>query len=368
MRGKAVVAVATMAGMVLMAGGRTAACLAASPAAADPAAIGPSLSTAITAGVIVHKGQTATVRYRADGPAGGAVTMDVVVVDAAGRVVRTLVQDRPAAVGVAQTWHGRIGLATGRYVLVAHARDAAGRPESRATPAVLEVLKAPAPQVPSAGARRAAFAWAARRAGRVAAAVVDSRGRLYGYQEWEPFTSASVVKAMLLVAYLRGHDTVSAPMRGVLARMIDYSDNAAADVVYGSVGRGGLERLARLTGMRGFRATGAWITTQVTAADLARFFRDMHAWVPPHHRHLADWLLGHVTPYQSWGIPAAAVPLGYRVYFKPGWLGAWVLANEAARVERDGLRLGLAVFTDGNPAPDYGKETIAGVTERLLRR
>lgn len=74
-----------------------------------------------------------------------------------------------------------------------------------------------------------------------------------------------------------------------------------------------------------------------------------------------------MTPSQRWGIPAAAVPRGYRVYFKPGWLGAWVLANEATRLEGHRVRLGLAFFTDGNPYSSYGKETIAGVTLRLLR-
>lgn len=202
----------------------------------------------------------------------------------------------------------------------------------------------------------------------MAVAVVDSRGRLYGYHAWDGFTSASVVKAMLLVAYLRGHDTVSPAMRGVLTRMIEDSDNDAADAVYAVVGRGGLERLARLTGMKGFHTTGAWITTRVTAADLALFFRDMHTWLPSRHRSFADDLLSHITPYQCWGIPAAARALGYRVYFKPGWLGAWVLANQAARLERGSVRLGLAVFTDGNPAESYGKDTVAGATARLLRK
>ena len=64
----------------------------------------------------------------------------------------------------------------------------------------------------------------------------------------------------------------------------------------------------------------------------------------------------------------AAEPRGYRVYFKPGWLGAWTLANEAARLERRRVRIGLAVFTDHNPSSTYGKDTIAGVTARLLRR
>ena len=224
------------------------------------------------------------------------------------------------------------------------------------------------PLVPSERARRAAFTWAARRAGRVSVAVVDSRGRLHGFNGRAPFWSASVVKAMLLVAYLREHRRVSTTMRGVLTRMIEHSDNDAADIVYRAVGRRGLTKLARTAGMRGFRTTAAWITTQVTAADMALFFRDMERWLPKQHRHFANWLLTHVTPYERWGIPAAAAPLGYRVYFKPGWIGAWVLASQAARLERRSVRIGLAVFTDKNPTSTYGKETIAGVTRRLLRR
>lgn len=327
-----------------------------------------TLTTSVAHGVSVHRGQLAKIDYRADDTAGGTVTIDLVVTTAADEVVRTLVSALETPAGVDLVWRGRIWLKTGRYVVVAHARDASGLSEAQAVPASLTVLKALPPLVPSAAARRAAFTWAARRAGRVAVAVIDSRGRLYGYHARVPFVSASVVKAMLLVAYLRGHSTVSAAMRGVLQRMIDYSDNAAADVVYRAVGRGGLVRLARRAGMQGFRTTGAWITTRVTAADMALFFRDMETWVPKRHRSFANWLLANVTPSQRWGIPAAAVPRGYRVYFKPGWLGAWVLVNEAARLEGHGVRLGLAVFTDRNPYSSYGKETIAGVTRRLLRR
>ncbi len=94
----------------------------------------------------------------------------------------------------------------------------------------------------------------------------------------------------------------------------------------------------------------------------------MEGYLPRRHRSFADGLLRRIVSYQRWGVPAAAEPLGYRVYFKPGWLGAWTLANEAARLERGKVRIGLAVFTDHNPTSSYGKETIAGVTARLLRR
>jgi hypothetical protein len=198
--------------------------------------------------------------------------------------------------------------------------------------------------------------------------VVDSRGHSYGFHARRSFITASTVKAMLLVAYLRRHRTVSDGMRATLTRMITVSDNSCADAVYASVGRDGLRRLARLARMSSFRTTGGWILCRVDAADMARFFRDMDVYVPRAHRRFAHRLLSSVVSYQSWGIPAVARPLGYRVYFKAGWLGAWTLANAAARLERGRVRVGIAVFTDHNATGDYGKETVAGVTARLLRR
>jgi hypothetical protein len=265
-------------------------------------------------------------------------------------------------------WSGRLRLRRGRYLLVARAVDASGRREASTRPATLRVLAPLPPLVPTARARRAAFAWASRRAGTVAVAVVDSRGRLYGYHERRPFITASLVKAMLLVAYLRHHPSVGSGMRATLTRMITISDNDAADAVYRQVGRRGLGRLAHAARMSTFRAGGAWILSRAAPADMARFFRDMEQYVPARHRGFANGLLAHVAPWQRWGIPQAAERRGYRVYCKAGWLGAWTLANEAARLERDRSRIGLAVFTDHNPTSDYGKETVAGVTERLLQR
>ena len=331
-----------------------------------------SLVTKVLHEVRVHSGQSARVQFRVDDAAvasdGATVAASLNVETSAGDVVRVLVRDRQTSLGAVQAWRGRLRLPAGRYLLVAHARDAAGQAEARAVPARLVVLRALPPLVPSSAGLRRALAWAAGRGGRVSVAVVDSRGRLHGFHPWRSFMSASVVKAMLLVAYLRSHPAPTAFMRDELRRMIEYSDNAATDVVYGVVGRSGLVSLARLTGMRGLRPSGGWITTRITAADLARFFRDMERYIPDGQRRFANGLLAGITPSQSWGIPAAARPMGYRVYFKGGWLGAFVLANQAARVERKRVRLGIAVFTDGNPASGYGLETIRGVTARLLQR
>ena len=331
-----------------------------------------SLVTSVLHDVRVHDGQSVRVVYRIDdeaaGSGAGSVLASLTVETLKGKVVRVLVRGRQAPLGVAQEWRGRLRLPAGTYLLVAHARDAAGQAEARAEPARLVVLRALPTLVPTARGIKRAFAWAAHRAGRVSVAVVDSRGRIHGFNPSRAFMSASVVKAMLLVAYLRGHPEPSAGMRDVLRRMIDYSDNAATDVVYGVVGRSGLVKLARLAHMRGFRPSGGWITTRITAADMARFFRDMERSIPDRQRRFANGLLAGITPSQSWGIPAAARPMGYRVYFKGGWLGAFVLANQAARLERGRVRLGIAVFTDGNPVSGYGLDTIRGVTERLLRR
>ena len=202
----------------------------------------------------------------------------------------------------------------------------------------------------------------------MAVAVVDSRGHAYGYHASDRFITASLVKPMLLVAYLRGHSSLDPTMRATLTRMITASDNDAADAVYRYVGRRGLMRLADRADMRSFRADGSWILCRVAAADMARFFRDMEQYIPSRHRRFANDLLSGIVFYQRWGIPTAAEPLGYRVYFKAGWLGAWTLANQAARLERGRVSIGIAVFTDHNPQESYGKDTAAGVTARLLRR
>lgn len=333
-----------------------------SPGASD------SLTTTVVRAVTVHSGEAALVRYRADDTAGGEVTIDLLVTTRSGEVRRRLVTGKVAAAGTGLVWRGRLRLRRDRYLLVAHAVDPSGRSEASAAAAELRVLAPLPPLVPTARARRSAFTWAARRAGTVAVAVVDSRGRTYGYHCARPFITASVVKSMLLVAYLRRHSSVDGGMRATLTRMITVSDNDAADAVYRSVGRRGLRRLARLARMTTFRSSGAWILCRVGAADMARFFRDMERYIPSRHRRFANRLLTQIVSYQRWGVPAAAEPLGYRVYFKPGWLSAWTLANEAARLERRNVRIGLAVFTDHNPTSSYGKETVAGVTARLLKR
>jgi hypothetical protein len=86
----------------------------------------------------------------------------------------------------------------------------------------------------------AARTYAKSRTGTIAFGVVDQRGRLRGYRLSAVAPSASVLKAMLLVAYLRKASVRDRPLtdyeRSVLGPMIRRSDNNAASTTLGLVG------------------------------------------------------------------------------------------------------------------------------------
>jgi len=222
---------------------------------------------------------------------------------------------------------------------------------------------------PAKRAIAAARRYLARRSGRTAFAVVDTAGRVRGLRMHEQFASASVVKAMLLVAYLRrladrgvGLDASS---RSKLYPMIHVSDNGAASAIFGVVGQDGLRRLARRARMTRFAPSGIWGGTLITAADQARFFFRLNGLLPARFRRYARRLLSGIVREQSWGIPAVARPR-FKVLFKGGWNPARGRVHQAARLERGGRRIAIAVLQDNTPSMGYGEATIAGVARRLL--
>lgn len=227
---------------------------------------------------------------------------------------------------------------------------------------------------PGPGATAAAAGFLARRAGLTAFAVIDSEGRLSGVNMHLTFVSASVVKAMLLVGYLRrldalGQHYVDATSNSFLYPMINVSDNAAATRTWSFVGESGLYAVARAAGMTDFADFGFWADAQISAADQARFFFEMDALIPPEFVGYARTLLSTIVDYESWGIPAVARPLGYAVFFKGGWrtTGLGQLVHQVARLERPGRVFSIAVMTDGDPSMSYGIATIEGVSALLLR-
>jgi hypothetical protein len=218
---------------------------------------------------------------------------------------------------------------------------------------------------------RRAERYAAHRLGRVSFAVVGEHGTVRGHRSHRQFRSASVVKVMLMTAYLRRgsvHDRrLHGSDRALLEPMIRRSDNTSATIIRDIVGNDALARLARAAKMRDFSTHVVWGLTGISAFDQARFMRRLQRYIPHRHRAYAFRLLRTVVSYQRWGIPPARLR-GWRLYFKGGWIpssGGWRV-NQVAQLRRGNHRLGVAVLTDGNPSLPYGAQTITGVVRRLL--
>jgi hypothetical protein len=212
------------------------------------------------------------------------------------------------------------------------------------------------------------------RTGRTAFAVVDSEGRLSGVNVHWTFLTASVVKAMLLVEYLRrldahGQHHVDSYSNSFLYPMIHISDNNAATQCWQIVGDSGLYDIAGLAHMTDFSVSGSWGTALLSPADQARFFFEMDSLIPREFVGYARFLLSTIDPSQSWAMPAVARPLGYRVFFKDGSepTGLGQLVHQVARLEGHHRTFAMAVMTDGDPSMQYGIDTIQGVTATLLR-
>ena len=134
----------------------------------------------------------------------------------------------------------------------------------------------------------AAISYADTRTGDIAfAARTDDR--FYGYRPDHVEWSASVVKAMLMVAYLDEPWVADRPIdaydNSLLIPMITVSDNDAADRVDELVGSAGLDALARRVRMTHFVAAAPiWGETQITASDQTLFFLHIGSFIVPRHR------------------------------------------------------------------------------------
>ena len=217
---------------------------------------------------------------------------------------------------------------------------------------------------------RAAREFAAGRLGEVAFAVRTER-HLYGIAVQRTVPAASVLKATLLVAYLRRPDVRGRPLRRadreLLAPMIRWSDNVAATRVRDIVGNGALVALARRAGMRRFEPAQVWGLSRIDAADQTLLFLHIDRLTPRRHREYAMRLLASIVPSQRWGI-AAVRPPGWALYFKGGWgSGTGAVDHQVALLRRGRRRLSLAILTTNSPSHAYAKASLRGVAARLLR-
>lgn len=226
--------------------------------------------------------------------------------------------------------------------------------------------------LPADPAVRAARRWAQARPGIVSFAVADAHGGVRGLQTRRAYPSASLTKAMLLVARLRELVAAGEPLSGAerttLGYMIRLSDNDSASQIHDALGNEPVLEVARRAGMRDFAIAGDWANATLTAADQARFFLALDRLLPARHRDFARNLLATVSAAQSWGVPRAARP-GWRVFFKGGWRPQedGELVNQAALLEHGSRRIAIAVLTRANPLMADGEDTIEGVAARLVR-
>lgn len=210
-----------------------------------------------------------------------------------------------------------------------------------------------------------ARAWALSRAGDVAFCATDG-GPPRGLRCARRYPSASVVKAMLMVAALRRARgrPLTPTERRLIGPMVRASSNAAARRIHWIVGRTALEAVGRAAGMRRLNTATTLFSTGITAGDQARLFWRIDRLVPTRHRRYARRLLATIVRRQSFGIPRALRPRGYRVLFKGGWRVG--LTHQSALIEdRAGARAALAVMTLGAPSMAYRVKTIEGVARRV---
>jgi len=202
---------------------------------------------------------------------------------------------------------------------------------------------------------------------------VRIQNRFWGYrpdhQEW----SASIVKAMLLAAYLDqpsvAHRKLTSSEQSTLSGMIRASNNYDAQVIYNQVGNSGLEALAQRVGMTHFatNSSGIWGETLITGHDQTKYFLHINQYIAHAHRLFAMYLLRHIIPSERWGI-GQVNHHGWKLYFKGGWgYGTGLIDSQVALLRRGCARVSIAVLTMHDYNQAYGNATLRGVFSRLLK-
>ncbi len=209
--------------------------------------------------------------------------------------------------------------------------------------------------------------FARTRSGIVSFAVIDGKGRISGMNVRVQHKSASVSKAMLLVATLRRawNRPLTTQEKALLRPMVTISDNNAASAVYEMVGGDkALESVAKLAHMQHFGPSGYWSEERLTAVDQARLFLHIDKLMPSRHRAYGMTLLASIVPYERWGIAPVAARHHMRIFFKGGWRTG--ITHQIALLEKGHRRISLAVMTTGEPSIPYGEQTIQGIAERVF--
>lgn len=210
--------------------------------------------------------------------------------------------------------------------------------------------------------------YAAGRQGSVGFAVIGPNEGNFNSRAFRDVPAASVMKVMFMTAYLRrarGRELTDDD-RSLLRPMITRSANEPATRIANLLGPRPINKLARDAGMKHFQYRRPWGSSTVNAAEQARFMYRLERFIPQRHRSYARYLLSHVVRSQRWGIGELTKP-NWRFFFKGGWgSGTGAVCHQVAFLQRDGMRIAVAVMITNSPSHDYATNTLKGVFERLL--
>ncbi|MGH3390335.1 MAG: serine hydrolase [Actinomadura sp.] len=230
--------------------------------------------------------------------------------------------------------------------------------------------------------RRTTVSYLKTRPGRAAIVVRDLHtDATFEYAPHTRFVTASVMKVNILTALLlqRQPGGLTGTERSLATRMIRFSDNAAADVLYSRAGGGaGVTRTNRRLGLKEtVPYPTRWGASQSSAADQVRLLRALTRKKGPlnakNRRYVLD-LMRSVTPSQAWGIRVAAAT-GEAVAVKNGWTplhhqGTGWAVNSIGRITGPDHDFLIAIFTTGQPGMSTGIQTaehLADLTVDALR-
>jgi hypothetical protein len=212
----------------------------------------------------------------------------------------------------------------------------------------------------------------ASRAGEVTAAVLDlQNGALYQYRPGLPVLTASIVKIEILGTLLAEAQAQGRPLTptelGDAPAITEWSDNSIASALYAEVGGpAAVAAFDRAAGLTSTAPAADWSVTSTTASDQVTLMRRLvepNGLLTDASRAFVLNLMEHVIPSQAWGISAGVAP-GTTVALKGGEMpvGAGTLINSIGWVRGHGRNYAIAVLTTGNPAPQYGIDTVALVS------
>jgi hypothetical protein len=164
--------------------------------------------------------------------------------------------------------------------------------------------------------------------------AVRTEHRLWGHRRTDGVPSLSVVKALLLGAYLDDPRVRGRPLRCRRPPPHRPDDpplgQRGATRVLAFVGPARVRATARRVGMRRFAWTRRVGRSRIDASDQTRFFLHFEAHVVARHRATALHLLRTVVRSQRWGVAARAARR-LALYFKGGWgAGTGLIEHQVA--------------------------------------